>query len=94
MTVLNLARIGAKMNELKGWSLDGNALVKETTFDGFMKAIEYVNKVADASNKFSHFPDVIVLYSTVRLTLITRNEHGLTDIDFEVAKEIDRLEVC
>ena len=91
--ILNLARVQEKMSHLTGWSLDGDCLTKEMTFSGFMKALEYVNKAAEVADRFKHYPDVIILYSTVRLTLITRNEHGLTDIDFEVAEEIDKIKV-
>ena len=91
--ILNLARVQEKMSHLTGWSLDGDCLTKEMTFSGFMKALEYVNKASEVADRFKHYPDVIILYSTVRLTLITRNEHGLTDIDFEVAEEIDKIKM-
>lgn len=91
--ILNLARIQEKMSHLTGWSLDGNSLTKEMDFQGFMKAMEYVNKVAEVCDKFQHYPDVIILYGTVRLTLITRKENGLTDKDFEVAEEIDKIKL-
>jgi 4a-hydroxytetrahydrobiopterin dehydratase len=91
--ILNLARIQEKMSHLSGWSLDGDYLTKEMTFSGFMKALEYVNKVSEVADRYKHFPDVIILFSTVRLTLIDRKEHGLTDVDFEVAQEIDKIKM-
>lgn len=89
--MINLARIQEKMNSLKDWSLEGNMITKEFEFKDFKKAIEFVNKVAEIAEKNNHHPDILINYNIVRIMLTTHSEKGLSDKDFSVAVEIDKL---
>jgi 4a-hydroxytetrahydrobiopterin dehydratase len=74
------------------WSREGSFIVREWTFDDFAGAIAFVNRVADASESANHHPDITVHgWNKVRLELSTHSAGGLTDADFELAEEIDRL---
>jgi 4a-hydroxytetrahydrobiopterin dehydratase len=74
------------------WSRDGDAIVREWTLGDFAGAIAFVNRVADLAERANHHPDVLLhSYNHVRLTLSTHSQGGLTDADFELAGEIDRI---
>jgi 4a-hydroxytetrahydrobiopterin dehydratase len=74
------------------WSREGDALVREWTLGDFAGAIAFVNRVADLAERANHHPDILVHgYKHVRLTLSTHSQGGLTDADFKLASEIDRL---
>jgi 4a-hydroxytetrahydrobiopterin dehydratase len=74
------------------WSREGGAIVREWTLGDFAAAIAFVNRVADLAERANHHPDVLVHgWNHVRLTLSTHSQGGLTDADFELAGEIDRL---
>ncbi len=86
-----LARIQARMQELKEWSLEGSALMKEYSFPDFKETMIFVNNVAELAENMQHHPSFLVNYDQVRITITTHSEGGLTDLDFALAKAIDEL---
>ena len=91
--MLTLGMLKERMSRLDNWSLEDKMLVKEIMFKDFKEAIEFVNKVADISNKMNHFPSIMVDFNVVRLRLITHEVNELTEKDFDVAEEIDKIEI-
>ncbi len=74
------------------WSREGDAIVREWKLGDFAAAIAFVNRVADLAERANHHPDMLVHgWNHVRLTLSTHSQGGLTEADFELAGEIDRL---
>lgn len=66
-------------------------LQKEWTFPDFATALAFVNQVGALAEAANHHPDVYLTWGKVRLTLWTHTANGLTDKDFALAAEIDRL---
>lgn len=89
--MLNLVNIQQRMSNLKDWALEGSAIMKEFNFSSFNESIEFTNKVAEISKKQEHHPEIIINCDSVRLILTTINENGLTEKDFDVAEEIDKI---
>jgi 4a-hydroxytetrahydrobiopterin dehydratase len=74
------------------WSREGDSIVREWRLSDFAGAIEFVNRVADIAERANHHPDILVHgWNRVRLTLSTHSAGGLTEADFSLASEIDRL---
>jgi 4a-hydroxytetrahydrobiopterin dehydratase len=70
----------------------GDAIAREVKLADFAGAIAFVNRVADLAERANHHPDILVHgWNKVRLTLSTHSEGGLTEADFALAGEIDRL---
>ena len=88
---MNLNEMKNRMEEIKGWGIEGNAIIKEFEFKDFKETMVLVNKIAEISEKLGHHPSMLVDYSRLRVTLITHGEKTITDKDFELAKEIDKL---
>lgn len=66
--------------------------MRELKLADFVAAIALVNRVAEVAEAANHHPDILVHgWNKVRLTLSTHSEGGLTDADFALAAEIDRL---
>jgi 4a-hydroxytetrahydrobiopterin dehydratase len=75
------------------WTREGDAIVREWKLGDFAEAIAFVNRVADLAERANHHPDVLLHgWNHVRLTLSTHSQGGLTDADFKLADEIDRLQ--
>jgi 4a-hydroxytetrahydrobiopterin dehydratase len=75
------------------WTREGDAIVREWKLGDFAEAIAFVNRVADLAERANHHPDVLLHgWNHVRLTLATHSQGGLTDADFKLAGEIDRLQ--
>jgi 4a-hydroxytetrahydrobiopterin dehydratase len=73
------------------WTLSEKQIEREFKFKDFIRAMAFVNRVADAANKQDHHPDIQILYNRVRLTLSTHKIGGLSQSDFILAVKIDRL---
>jgi 4a-hydroxytetrahydrobiopterin dehydratase len=75
-----------------GWARDGQAIVREYKLADFAAAIAFVNHVAEAAERANHHPDIHVHgWNKVRLELSTHSQGGLTEADFALAAQIDRL---
>jgi 4a-hydroxytetrahydrobiopterin dehydratase len=83
--------IDAKLAELPEWSSSGGALQRTFKFENFVEAMAFVNKVAEQAEDAQHHPDILVRYSKVTLTLSTHDAGGITQKDFDFAREVDRL---
>ena len=88
---MNLQEITKAMGELDNWGLTSNSITKEFKFENFSGSLNFVNKVGEISNSLDHHPDITIRYDIVVLSLTTHSSDGLTEKDFEVAKEIDSL---
>ena len=80
-----------RLQSLQGWTLDGDAIRKQFTFNDFVEAIAFVNRLAPEAEQADHHPDILINYKRVTLTYSTHSEGGLTDKDFAGAAVADRL---
>jgi 4a-hydroxytetrahydrobiopterin dehydratase len=78
------------MNE---WNknLDQNYLEKEFEFKSYLKNISFVNAVAFIANKLNHHPDLIVSYNKCIVKITTHDKNQITEKDYQLAAEIDKL---
>jgi 4a-hydroxytetrahydrobiopterin dehydratase len=92
MTLLTDAQIEQRLAEREQWQREEGEIVREWKLADFAAAIAFVNRVAQAAEAANHHPDILVHgWNRVRLTLSTHSQGGLTDADFALAREIDRL---
>jgi 4a-hydroxytetrahydrobiopterin dehydratase len=93
MTLLDDADIEGRLGSLVGWQRAGDSEIeREIRFADFAAAINFVNRVAEVAEAANHHPDIFLHgWNKVRLTLSTHSEGGLTDADFRLASQIDRL---
>lgn len=90
---MDLASIQQRMGKLNNWAIDGNSIAKDFQFKDFREALIFVNKVGDIAEKHNHHPNIVIIYNNVRLTLITHSAKSLTEKDFDVAEEIDTIQL-
>jgi len=88
---MNLQEITSALDKLNNWVIDGGAITKQLEFDNFSDSLNFVNKLKDIAEKNNHYPSITIRNNLVRLHLMTFNTGELTQKDFEVAKEIDKL---
>jgi 4a-hydroxytetrahydrobiopterin dehydratase len=93
MPTLSDAEIDERLAAAGEWRRgDGAEIVRDLRFGDFAAAISFVNRVAEVAESANHHPDILVHgWNKVRLTLSTHSEGGLTNADFKLAAEIDRL---
>lgn len=93
LALLNDEQIESSLAGLGGWSRSGDAIAKEFDRNDFTGAVAFVGKIVDPANDMNHHPDVAISWSTVKITISTHSEGGLTAADFELAAKIDTLAV-
>ena|ERR1043166_7855924 len=79
--------------EVPKWKLrkDEPRLWREFTFKDFVRAMKFVNKVADLAESEGHHPDIHIHWNRVKLVLWTHDIGGLSENDFIVAAKVDTL---
>ena len=89
---LEAAAVNERMRELPGWALsgDGNAILRTYTFRDFSEAFGFMARAALAAEKLDHHPDWSNVYKTVAVKLNTHDAGGLTELDFKLARKMDR----
>jgi 4a-hydroxytetrahydrobiopterin dehydratase len=93
MSLLNDAEVEQRLAGIPDWRAgESRTIVRDLEFANFADAMTFVNRVAEASQIADHHPDILLHgWNKVRLTLSTHSQGGLTDADFELAAQIDRL---
>lgn len=80
------------MNYLPFWTREGGSIVREIVTADFVSAIGLVNSIAILAEVADHHPDIFIYgWNKLRITLSTHDQSGLTELDFELAKKIDKL---
>lgn len=91
MALLSDSEIEERLSGLAGWERDGAAIAKEFDRGDFVGSVRFVESVVDPAEGMNHHPDLAIAWSTVRVTISTHSEGGLTEADFELAAKIDAL---
>ena len=55
----------------------------------FVGSVEFVDAIVEPAEDMGHHPDLEISWDTVKVTITTHSEGGLTDADFELAGRID-----
>ena len=91
MKKLSQEEIDAKLAEFPEWSVSADALQRTFSFDDFVGAMAFVNRVAELAEEHQHHPDIMIRYNKVTLTVSTHDAGGLTEKDFTLARSTDAI---
>ena len=92
-TRLDAGAAAAALAALDGWTMaqDARSIRKTFTFANFSEAFAFMTRVALAAERMNHHPDWSNVYKTVAVTLSTHDAGGLTELDFELARKMNRF---
>jgi len=79
-------------HHLKEWAFEKNAIKKDFKFKTFIEAFSFMTAVALEAEKLNHHPDWSNGYNRVNIVLTTHEANGITQMDFDLANTIDRIE--
>lgn len=93
MKLLSNQKVDEKLSELsKGWKTkDYIKIKKKFYFNDFQEALNFTNEVGYYADHIPHHPEINLSYGLVIVTLSTNDIGGLTELDFNLAKKIDQL---
>ena len=84
-------QISSALETIPGWQRQGAAISRRYQFADFPTAMLFVNQVARMADELKHHPDIDIRWNMVTLALTTHEAGGLTDRDFTLARQFDRL---
>jgi 4a-hydroxytetrahydrobiopterin dehydratase len=87
---LNSAEIDDVLRENPEWTLHEGKLMREWTFNDFVEAMAFVNRVADLAEAAGHHPDIDVRYNQVVLGLVSHDAGGITQRDAAMASRLSK----
>lgn len=73
------------------WTQAGAEITRTVECTTFPAAVAVVQQVADEAERRDHHPDIDIRWRTLRFALSTHSAGGLTQLDLDLADEIDRL---
>lgn len=90
---LHPEQISQELQQLDGWTLDADktSICKLLKFDSFKTAMNFFVRAGELAEVLDHHPEFLSSYTSMKIRLMTHDAHGLTDKDFELAKQIDQL---
>lgn len=80
------------LETLDGWQKSGDrdAIEKTFEFGDFSEAFGFMSRCALMAEKLNHHPEWFNVYNKVEVTLSTHDAGGLTELDFKLARAMDK----
>lgn len=91
MATLTREDAEARLRELPGWTLEGNAIRRQFVCRDFPQAVDFVTRLVPGAEEADHHPDITINYKRVTLVYSTHSEGGLTTKDFDGARMADHV---
>ncbi len=85
------AKIIPALALIPNWQLNDGKITRTFQFKDFPAAIKFVEAVAGIAEEAWHHPDIDIRWNKVTLALTTHDAGGLTEKDFTLARQFDRL---
>ncbi len=73
------------------WSVEGGKLYREFVFRDFCEAFGFMTAVALVAERSNHHPDWRNVYKRVTVQLTTHEAGGITQRDFDLAEQMDKI---
>ncbi|MFY9616100.1 MAG: 4a-hydroxytetrahydrobiopterin dehydratase [Candidatus Dormiibacterota bacterium] len=89
--VLSSEAVSSRLADLDGWALQDNKLVKDFSFQDFVGAVRFVDRLTEVAEAQGHHPDLHVTWGKVAVELTSHVAGGVTDFDLRLAKALDGL---
>lgn len=91
MKKLNASQIKSALATVPDWGEKGDAIARTFQFKDFPAAVKFVDAVAVTAEQAWHHPDIDIRWNKVTLVLTTHDAGGLTQKDFDLARQFDQL---
>jgi 4a-hydroxytetrahydrobiopterin dehydratase len=88
---LNATEIVANLSKLQGWELKDGAIEKTYRFADYFETIAFVNALAFIAHAQDHHPSLSVHYNRCVVRFNTHDVSGISETDFDCARQIDAL---
>ncbi len=76
---------------LPGWTYEEGCLRRSYQFPSFPHAMAFLTGSATVAERMNHHPDWSNVYNRVEVRLSTHDAGGVTQLDLDLASEMERL---
>jgi 4a-hydroxytetrahydrobiopterin dehydratase len=83
--------VTTRLAQLQGWSLVAGKLHREYKFVDFVDAFGWMSSAALVAERRNHHPEWFNVYNKVVVDLTTHDAGGISERDFELAADFDKL---
>jgi 4a-hydroxytetrahydrobiopterin dehydratase len=88
---LDDGEIAARLAALPGWERDGDEITR-TFAHTYHECVHLAVYVAAKAREVSHHPDMLITWERIEFRITTHDAgRKLTGLDFDLAREIDRI---
>ncbi|WP_296404057.1 4a-hydroxytetrahydrobiopterin dehydratase [Psychrobacter sp.] len=91
MSHLTDAQVEMHLQDLEGWTQDGNAIVKTFVFHDFVEAISFMVQASFRAQELDHYPEWNNTYNQVYVRLTTDDLNGISSLDIRLAKRMQEI---
>lgn len=91
MKKLSTQEIEERIPQLIDWEYYDDALHTDFEFDNFKDCMSAMNRIAFECEALNHHPEWTNIYNTLEITLTTHDAGGVTELDFKLAKAINKI---
>ena len=93
MKKISKAELAKKLKRLSGWKLvkGRSAITKTFKFNNFQEAFSWMTSMAIYAEKKDHHPEWFNVYNNVDVTLSTHDSGGVTQLDINMAKQMNLI---
>jgi 4a-hydroxytetrahydrobiopterin dehydratase len=91
MLALTTKQIRLHLKAVPNWSKRAQTILRTFKFEGFLKSMDFVNRIARKAQKANHHPDIEIRFNKVTLKLTTHDEGGITAKDFSLARQCEEV---
>ena len=91
VTQLSNDQIAERLRSIRGWEIKDGKLTKAFTFDDFMGAVRFVDRIAPLAESEGHHPDLRVSWGRVVVELTTHSAGGITQKDCDLAALLEGI---
>lgn len=88
---LSADAVAQKLASVADWELRNNRIYREFKFANFLEAFGFMTQVAMLAESMDHHPEWSNVYNRVKICLTTHDVDGLSERDFVLAENIDKL---
>src|SRR3954467_3987233 len=90
-TKLTETEIAMALSDLPAWKVEGGKLHREYKFVDFIAAFGFMTSAALVAQSMDHHPEWFNVWNAVRIDLATHDAGGVTRLDFELARAMEKL---
>ena len=88
---LTNSEIETHLAGVTGWTVEDGKLHKQFQFESFVETFGFMTSLALIAESMNHHPEWFNVYNRVTIDLMTHDVGGISDLDFQLAKEADSL---